>query len=128
MKDIDEIRRDNLKLLEKECGSATAAANKLNMSPAQFTNLREGAKDSQTGKRRGMRKDTARRIEQAAGKPQGWLDIDHRAVATMSNSGPEGWDQLDAMGRAQVEAFIKGLLSRPPESHNADNDDRPSGD
>lgn len=47
------------------------------MSASQYINLRKGAKDSKTGKRRGMRKETARRIEKATGKPFGWLDIDH---------------------------------------------------
>ncbi|HEM7897001.1 TPA: hypothetical protein U2L33_001033 [Burkholderia cenocepacia] len=128
MKDIDEIRRDNLRLLEKEAGSATAAANLLNMSLAQYTNLRDGAKDSKTGNRRGMRKATARRIDQAARKPAGWLDIDHRQEERAEQGAPAGWDKLDAFGRTQVEAFIKGLLSRPQNSQQADNDDRPSGD
>ncbi|MBD2953670.1 hypothetical protein [Burkholderia pseudomallei] len=132
MKDIDEIRRVNLRLLEAECGNATAAAKLLDMSLAQFANLRDGAKDSQTGKRRGMRKDTARRIEKAAGKPHGWLDVDHEGYSA-SDAGkpshvPTGWEKLDAIGRAQVEAFIKGLLSRPPEAQDSGNNDRPSGD
>ncbi|MVW72156.1 S24 family peptidase [Bordetella sp. 15P40C-2] len=77
MKDIDQIRRDNLRSLEAEAGGPSAAAKLLEMSPAQFMNLRDGAKDSKTGKPRGMRKDTARRIESAAGKPPGWLDTPH---------------------------------------------------
>jgi hypothetical protein len=124
MKDIDEIRRSNLRLLEGETGSATAAANLLSMSLAQFLNLREGAKDSRTGRRRGMRKETARKIDERAGKPQGWLDIDHEADPIS----PHGWDRLDAMGRAQVEAFIEGLLARSEGSHHPDEDDRPEGD
>ncbi len=74
MWDIDNIRRDKLRLIEKEAGSATNAASLLGMSIAQFSNLRDGAKDSKTGRPRGMRKETARRIEEAAGKPAGWLD------------------------------------------------------
>lgn len=77
MTDIDEIRRANLRLIEQESGSPTDAAKKIGMSLAQFSNLRDGAKDSQTGKARGMRKETARRIEEAVGKPAGWLDQAH---------------------------------------------------
>lgn len=77
MRDIDEIRRDNLRQLEDELGGPSAAAKQLEMSVAQFANLRDGAKDSKTGKPRGMRKETARRIEQAGSKPVGWLDQDH---------------------------------------------------
>lgn len=77
MTDIDEIRRANLRLIEQESGSPTDAAKRIGMSLAQFSNLRDGAKDSQTGKARGMRKETARRIEEAFGKPAGWLDQVH---------------------------------------------------
>lgn len=74
--DIDEIRRANLKNLETEFG-APFVANEAGMSLSQFYNLRDGAKDSKTGKPRGMRKDTARRFETACEKPIGWLDINH---------------------------------------------------
>ncbi|AFU45441.1 phage repressor [Acidovorax sp. KKS102] len=77
MKDIDAIRRDNMRLIEKEAGGTTEAATLCGMSPSQFINLRDGAKDSKTGKQRGMRKETARRIEESAKKPAGWLDVDH---------------------------------------------------
>lgn len=77
MRDIDDVRRANLKLLEIEAGSTTAAAAAAGMSVAQFSNLRDGAKDSKTGKPRGMRKTTARKIEEGHGKPAGWLDTDH---------------------------------------------------
>lgn len=80
MKDIDEIRRDNLRLLEQEFGGPSETANIVGMSPAQFINLRDGARDSRTGKARGMRKGTARRIETATKKPEGWLDKDHSGV------------------------------------------------
>lgn len=77
MKDIDTIRRENLLLIEQEAGGASEAADLVGMSPSQFINLRDGAKDSKTGKPRGMRKETARRIESGANKPEGWLDRDH---------------------------------------------------
>ena len=77
MKDIDAIRRENLRLIENEMGGLTEAAKLVDMTPSQFGNLRDGAKDSKTGKPRGMRKETARRIEAGAGKPPGWLDVDH---------------------------------------------------
>ncbi len=80
MKDIDEIRRENLRALEQEFGGPSVTAELVEMSPGQFVNLRDGAKDSKTGKARGMRKETARRIEVAAGKPEGWLDVDHSAA------------------------------------------------
>lgn len=74
--DIDEIRRQNIRALEEQHG-APALSSKAGMSLTQFYNLRDGAKDSRTGKKRGMRKETAWRIEDAAGVPRGYLDIPH---------------------------------------------------
>lgn len=87
MKDIDEIRRDNLRLVEAQFGGPTGAANALGMSVAQFSNLRDGAKDSKTGKPRGMRKETARRIENGAGREPGWLDVEHTASGGVVHGG-----------------------------------------
>lgn len=89
MKDIDEIRRCNIRTLEDECKSLASLAKKIGMSSAQLTNLRDGAKDSKTGKPRGMRKETARRIESAANKPVGWLDIDHSQEADIKPASPQ---------------------------------------
>lgn len=77
MKDIDEIRRRNIRTLEASVGSAAEYAKRLKMSDSQYANLRDGAKDSKTGKPRGMRKETANRFCKVAGKPIGWLDQDH---------------------------------------------------
>lgn len=75
--DIDDIRRANIKTLEKQAGSITAAAERVGMTYAQFLNYRNGAKEAKTGKKRGMRKETAQRFEEAFGKPRGWLDTNH---------------------------------------------------
>ena len=77
MKDIDEIRRENLRKLEIEAGGVKSVADRIGMSVSQFANLRDGAKDSKTGRPRGMRKETARKIEESLGKTSGWLDINH---------------------------------------------------
>jgi SOS-response transcriptional repressor LexA len=74
--DIDEIRRRNIRALEATHG-ASFLAQKADMSLTQFYNLRDGAKDSRTGKPRGMRKETAWRIEDAAGVVRGYLDVLH---------------------------------------------------
>lgn len=86
MRDIDEIRRDNIRQIERELGGPAAAANAVGMSLAQYANLRDGAKDSKTGKPRGMHKATARRFETAGGKRLGWLDVDHDTEAAARSS------------------------------------------
>ena len=107
MTDIDEIRRSNLRLLEQESGSPSEAAKTIGMSLAQFSNLRDGAKDSQTGKARGMRKETARRIEEAFGKPGGWLDTAH----------PQGGDV-----HLSTSSVISSAPFEAPSSNGGEND------
>lgn len=75
--DIDEIRRANLARLEEEAGSISAIAARVDMTYSQYLNLRNGALDKRSGKRRGMRKETAWRFEDKFDKPRGWLDQDH---------------------------------------------------
>ena len=77
MRSIEEIRRDNILLLEREHGSLKALAELLDRSESQVSQWKNGAINSGTGKPRGMRSDTARFIEQKTGRHQGWLDVDH---------------------------------------------------
>ncbi|WP_323026556.1 hypothetical protein [Castellaniella sp.] len=101
MKDIDEIRRSNMAMLEDQVGGATAAAKIYGCSQSQWSNWRLGAKDSKTGKRKGMRKESARSIEKAFGKPAGWLDID-RDVKDLVEPSPVTQEQrviLDLVDR-----------------------------
>lgn len=110
MKDIDQIRRENIALLEREFSSATALAAAVDMQLAQYLNLRDGAKDSKTGKPRGMRKDTAARFEKAGNKYPGWLNIDH------SQDDPGDrilsiYDQLSPARRLAAEQALLGFLA-----------------
>ncbi|MPV69438.1 hypothetical protein [Burkholderia sp. BE17] len=44
-------------------------------------------------------------------------------------SAPAGWERLDGLGRAKVEAYISGLLAQSaPHPAPAEDDDRPFGD
>ncbi len=77
MKTINEIHRDNLQELVNEAGGVQSLANKLNKSAAQVSQWLNGAKDSKTGKPRGISDDAARQIEIKMDKEHGWLDHDH---------------------------------------------------
>lgn len=110
MKDIDEIRRDNLRILESEFGSPTSAAKRAGMTLAQFSNLRDGAKDSKTGKPRGMRKETARKIEESCGKHEMWLDIDHSSNDAGSRI-LSIFNQLSPSKKDAAEQSLLGLLA-----------------
>ncbi len=78
MKTIDDIRRENISILVKECGSIAKLALLLDRSNSQVSQLKNGAKDSKTGKPRGMHDSTARYIEEKCGKQKGWLDVSHK--------------------------------------------------
>lgn len=104
--DIDQIRRDNICRLEKAFGGGAALAKIVKMSDAQYYNLRNGAKDSKTGKPRGMRRATAHRFEVACGKPPGWMDADHSLESLKGQPGnvigirPE--QQIDALNDEEL--------------------------
>ena len=80
MPTIDEIRRQNLTALVKELGGNKPLAERVGVSESQMAQWVNGAKESKTGKARGMRLDSCHRIEDAAGKPRGWLDQSHNAA------------------------------------------------
>jgi len=109
MKDIDDIRRDNLRLIEEAAGGPAAAAKLVGMS------------QSKTGRRRGMHKNTARRIEAAVGKPQGWLDKDHSGAhdAEPQENHKESIQQSAMLATYQradygTRAVVDALLSSTP--------------
>jgi hypothetical protein len=63
MKSIDDIRRENLQVLERQFGSLRGLADVLDRSESQVSQWKNGAVNSGTGKPRGMRTETARFIE-----------------------------------------------------------------
>jgi hypothetical protein len=72
---IEDIRRARLNMLIDEYGSIAALANKLDRQPAQVSQWKNASIDKATGKPRAMKSDTARRIEERTGKPNGWMDL-----------------------------------------------------
>lgn len=77
MKTIEQIRRENLALLAAEFGGATEAAKKIGVSDSQYSQWLNASINSGTGKPRGMRTASCRKIEEACGKPTGWMDVYH---------------------------------------------------
>lgn len=91
MKQIDDIRRDNLKRLADKVGGIAALAGALKRSDAQVSQWIRGPPHSVTGKPRGMKSVTARWIETTTELPPGWLDQNHEASRSrpeMRNSSP----------------------------------------
>ena len=115
--DIDQIRRSNILTLEAEAGGAPMLSKLVGMSYAQYVNLRDGAKDSVTGKPRGMRKETARKFEVAGKKPDGWMDIDHASVVAAPMTCDDllkAFELLPPIEQAKFRGVLNYLELPPP--------------
>lgn len=77
MKTNDEIRRDNLLIAIKRMRTATALAEKAEVSAAYLSQIKNQTPESKTGKPKSMGDDVARKIEIALGEPEGWIDVEH---------------------------------------------------
>jgi hypothetical protein len=119
--DIDEIRRQNILILEREAGSVKAMHEAVKMSYAQYVNLRDGAKDARSGKPRGMRKETAWRFEDAGNKDRGWLDQPHgearnepppRKATPLTPRQQALVDLFDGLTEGQQDEVIRRLQSQ----------------
>jgi hypothetical protein len=73
---IDETRRLRLQLLIQEHGTIAElnAAMGMDRTDATFSQIRNQAVHSTSGKPRAMGDDLARKIEVVLGKPRGWMD------------------------------------------------------
>jgi hypothetical protein len=89
-KTVDEIRRANLRALVNEAGGQAKLARVVGISEAQMTQWINGSPDSRTGKARGMRPESCRRVEEAAGKPPGWMDAAHELRVVGAKGDPIG--------------------------------------
>lgn len=74
MKTIQETYRIRLEQLINECGSQARLSKLTGIAPSQLSQWLNASKISGTNKRRAMSVRTARRLEQATGKPVGWFD------------------------------------------------------
>lgn len=74
---IDQIYRENLRLLVQEAGSQVKLAAKSGKSAAQISQWLNASTDPKTGKPRAMSRGTARELERACDKPEGWMERPH---------------------------------------------------
>lgn len=107
MKTIEEIRRIRLQMLVDEAGSQ-AALNRLTGRgdrDSTYSQILRQSKSSSTAKRKVMGSDMARMLEQAVGKPVGWMDND----PAMDQLPSWPFDELD---EAKVRALSRTELIR----------------
>lgn len=116
MATIDQIYRDNLRLLVQEAGgTVTALAARLGKQNAQVSQWLNGSKDSKTGKPRTLARATARDIERVMNKPEGWMDQPHGELAAQATAAHEeiaeyALDQLPA----EYRQLLRDLADIPP--------------
>lgn len=108
MKQIDDIRRDNMARLRDELGGVIGLSRRLDRSEPQISQWINGSLHSVTGKPRGMKAATARWIEVMVGKPEGWLDQDHSSetIKTLTHALAQ---QIEAAS-PEVQGAIMALL------------------
>lgn len=97
---IDEIRRMNLAALRDQFEGVKQLADVVGVSESQMSQWLNGSADSKTGRARGMRSDSARRIEKKTKKPDGWLDQQH--AANSAAAGPPAIPARDFSDRKEV--------------------------
>ncbi len=117
MKTVEETRHANLLAiladLAKEHGERGAIqklAEKVPCSHSQLSQLKTKAKHSKTGKPRNIGPSMARKIETAAKKDRGWLDVPHDS------------EDLEAKVTRLVGAALDaklGVASEKPQAANA---------
>lgn len=88
MSTIEQIRRTNLATLRDEAGGVRKLSELVDVSESQLSQWINGSKDSKTGRPRGMRPESARRIEKAMGRDPGWLDVPHGDQAPQPAQAP----------------------------------------
>ena len=76
----EQLRLDNLERLVAEAGSAAALARLAHTSDSYLSQIRNQL-TTPKGTPRGVGDDLATKLEQAMGKPNGWLDESHQGVA-----------------------------------------------
>lgn len=88
---VTEIRRDNLHRLIAEAGNASKLSALTGVPQPYISQVSRAVPHSTTGQPREMGDDIARKLEVKMGKPRGWMDVDHSALAMASDlNGREG--------------------------------------
>lgn len=77
MKEIADIRRENLTKLRAKFRTLDEFAEACGVSSPQLSQWINGSLESKTGRPRGMKSESCRKIEEKIGMPRNWLDTDH---------------------------------------------------
>ncbi|MCH7333864.1 hypothetical protein [Acinetobacter modestus] len=110
--DSKTIRYNNTRLLVEQVGGVSNFANKINKGQSQTSQF------AGTAPIKGIGNKVAREIEEAFGKPHGWLDVIHQEKSsqlppnTLENvSSAKGSEELQVIIRSLNDLESKGKLS-----------------
>lgn len=108
MRTIADIRLENLELLVKEAGTLDAVAEKADTTSVYLSQLRTRAIDIKTGHPREMGTRIARRLDDAYGKPRGWMDESHYTEAgrTAPVEARQETLQMVALNSRELDAIV----------------------
>ena len=132
------IRIQNLEELIRKAGTLDKVAQVAGSSAVYLSQVRTGAIDVSTGRRRELGTRMARRLETAFEKPEGWMDTDHAICATAQSSSwpfalltaeevqqltPARMDRLDKQVRDRLDEWAETTTpgaSRAPAAAQGD--------
>jgi len=83
----EAVRLGNLELLVAEAGSATSLARLANTSESYLSQIRNRHKTPK-GTPRGVGDSLAAKLEEALGKPNGWMDEPHSQIPDVAQTAP----------------------------------------
>ncbi len=104
-------------MLEKECGSQAALADKIGKAAAQVSQWKNASPSSSTGRKRAMSSDAAREIEVKTNKPRGWMDTPPSYVEMHPDDRiSHAMRVMESMTPYQLDQAVRVLdtLSQPP--------------
>lgn len=125
MRTIEEIRLLRLQGLMEEFGVTLAEINRRlerNARDSTLSRILNGAPDSTTGKRRAMGSNQARQLEQAFGKPVGWMDHDPAFDARLGTTASQEQGPPPAVGdplRAALALIGMHIAAAPSDRRGA---------
>ncbi|MGL4649553.1 MAG: hypothetical protein ACRC1H_09105 [Caldilineaceae bacterium] len=133
VRDIHEIRLQNLRFLREECaadlgkerGATARLASISGVKASLLSMLLKGALHSETGGRRQIGDDTARKMESGMGKDPNWLDVDRSQARDFKEAATlDKLRKLSASQREAVERLMDEFAGAPgPTRHDPHQDD-----
>lgn len=98
---VSDIRRDNARLLARECGGLAAFARRIDRADPYVSQV-IGATPQ-----RGIGHAMARHIEQAFGKPEGWLDAPHDDTVPLTDTGVAFGRWFESLTPAERDKLVR---------------------